>query len=301
MNYFALLKTTYQEWTRDRVPILASSLAFYTSFSLAPLLLVLVGLTGIFYGDAVARSQLVAQMSRELGPDIAQFLQDVLKNADNPEQGIVSSIVGVVTLIIGATSVFVQLQNALNQVWNIRVSGGFRHMLMKRLMSFGVVMTLGFLLLVSLVVTSLVSSIDSYLVERLPGGHYLVVLITWSIAFVISAMLFAIMFKYMPDATIAWRDVIVGALVTALLFNVGRLVLGLYLGNVGMATSYGAAGSFVVILLWVYYSTQIVMFGAEFTQVWARARGRRIEAEAGAEIVLDAERHDSGTETVRPT
>jgi membrane protein len=281
-KYINLLKTTFQEWNDDNVPRLAASLAYYTAFSLAPLLVIVISIIGFFFGEQAAQGQIVSQLGDELGTDIAAFVQQMIQNADEPSQGIFSSVISVVMLMVGATGVFMQLQSALNEIWEIEVEGGFGKMLKKRLSSFGMVMTLAFLLLVSLVISSFIASLDTFLTGILPGVQLLIHVITTLLSFGVSALLFGIIYKYMPDAQIEWGDVAVGAVVTALLFNIGRVALGFYLGNVGTASTYGAAGSFVVILLWVYYSTQILMFGAEFTQVYAREYGTRIRPEEDA-------------------
>lgn len=282
-KYLELLQTTFREWNDDNVPRLAASLAYYTAFSLAPLLIIVISIVGFFFGDEAARGQVVAELSAELGRENAAFIQEMIQNSDNEAQGIFSTTISLVMLIVGSTGVFMQLQNALNEVWDIQVEGGgIWMMLRKRLLSFGMIMSLGFLLLVSLIINSAIASLDDFLIGILPGYQLLAHLINFTIAFGVSTLLFAIIYKYMPDAKIEWRDVIIGAVVTAILFNIGRFVLGLYLGNVGATSTYGAAGSFVVILLWVYYSAQIVMFGAEFTYVYARRYGTRIVPEAGA-------------------
>jgi len=284
-KYLELLQITFKEWNEDNVPRLAASLAYYTALSLAPLLLVMLALLAFFFGDEAARGQIVDQFSGELGVESAEFIQELIQDSSDEEKGIFSTVISVVMLLAGATGVFMQLQSALNEVWDIEVkSGGIKDMIQKRVLSFGLIMTLAFLLLISLVINGVIASLDTFFIGILPGAQILGHLITTTISFGVSTLLFAIIYKYMPDATIHWRDVLVGAVVTSILFTVGRFALSLYLGNAGVASSYGAAGSFIVILLWVYYSAQIVMFGAEFTQVYARRYGSQIVPEEGAEF-----------------
>lgn len=285
MIYLNMLKKTFNEWTGDNVPRMAASLSFYTALSLAPLLVLIVSIVGIFFGDEAARGQVVSTLGNEIGYDTASFLEDIVENASNNSNGIISTVVSLVMVIIGATGVFMQLQYSLNQVWDIEVEdSGIITMLRKRLISFGMIITLGFLLLISLVIDAGVSSLDQYLSNVLPSTQIIIRALTVIFSFGISVFLFAFLYKYIPDAKIKWRDVTIGAVVTAILFSLGRFALSLYLGNVGLASTYGAAGSFIVILVWVYYSAQIVMFGAEFTQVYAREMGSSIVPDEGAQL-----------------
>lgn len=282
-KYFELLKITFKEWNDDQAPRLAASLAYYTALAIAPLIIVVIAILGFFFGDEAARGQIVAQFGNELGTETATFIEEMIQNADEPSEGIFSTVLSVIMLIVGATGVFMQLQSALNQIWDIKVEGGgIITMLRKRFLSFGMIMTLGFLLLISLIINGAIASVDEFLTGVIPAFQIIGHIVTLVISLGISTLLFAIIFKYMPDATIEWRDVMIGAFVTALLFTIGRFALGLYLGNVGTASTYGAAGSFVIMLLWVYYSAQILMFGAEFTQVYARKYGTKIVPEEGA-------------------
>ncbi|MGB7338870.1 MAG: YihY/virulence factor BrkB family protein [Phototrophicaceae bacterium] len=282
-KYLELLKITFKEWSEDDAPRLAASLSYYTAFSLAPLLLVILALLSFFFGDEAARGQIVAQFSNEIGVESAEFIQEMIQDSSEGDGGIISTIISVVMLLVGATGLFMQLQSALNEIWDIEVdSGGFISMIKKRAFSFGLLMTLAFLLLISLVINSVIASLDTYLTGVMPAFQFIVQLITLIVSFGISTALFAIIYKYMPDATIAWRDVMIGAAVTSALFTLGRFGLSLYIGTIGVSSSYGAAGSFLVILLWVYYSAQIMMFGAEFTQVYARRYGTQIIPEEGA-------------------
>lgn len=282
-KYLELLKITFKEWSEDDAPRLAASLSYYTAFSLAPLLLVILALLSFFFGDEAARGQIVAQFSNEIGVESAEFIQEMIQDSSEGDGGIISTIISVVMLLVGATGLFMQLQSALNEIWDIEVdSGGFISMIKKRAFSFGLLMTLAFLLLISLVINSVIASLDTYLTGVMPAFQFIVQIITLIVSFGISTALFAIIYKYMPDATIAWRDVMIGAAVTSALFTLGRFGLSLYIGTIGVSSSYGAAGSFLVILLWVYYSAQIMMFGAEFTQVYARRYGTQIIPEEGA-------------------
>lgn len=297
-KYFDLLKITFQEWNEDQAPRLAAALAYYTALSIAPLILVVIAILGFFFGDEAARGQIVGQFSNELGSEFATFIEDLIQNSDKPAEGLFSTILSLIMLIVGATGVLMQLQSALNQIWDIQVEGGLGQMVKKRFLSFGILMSLAFLLLISLVINGVIASLDQYLIGIMPALQILGHLITTLISLGVSTLLFAIIFKYMPDATIEWRDVMIGAFVTAILFTIGRFALGLYLGNVSTVSTYGAAGSFVIILLWVYYSAQILMFGAEFTQVYARRYGTRIVPEEGAQFVVQAPEEIASPEEV---
>jgi membrane protein len=281
---FDLLKQTFAEWRDDDVPVLAAALSYYTAFSIAPLLIVLIAVVGLFFGEEAARGQIVTQLTSELGRDNAEFIQEIVQNANQEgESGIVATIVGLVALLIGASGVFEQLHNTLNRVWGIvETPQGFGNLVRRRLLSFGMILVIGFLLLVSLVVSSVIASLDAFIVGIVPSVQLVMQLVSFVISFGIVTLLFAMIYKYLPDAEIAWRDVLVGAAFTSLLFNIGRWLLAIYLARTSTASSYGAAGSLAVLLLWVYYSAQIILFGAEFTQVYASKYGTLIASEVAA-------------------
>lgn len=272
-----LLKETVQEWQQDKASRLAAALAYYTVFSLAPLLVLVIAIAGSIFGTESARNQLTSQIQGLVGSSGAEVVTSALENASQPgaNQGVIASAISIALLIFGASGVFVQLQDSLNTIWNVepKPGQGIVYFIQKRLLSFSMILVIGFLLLVSLVVSTALAAFSGFLNQGLAG-------LSWLLNFVISigliTLLFAAIFKYLPDAKIGWKDVTVGAFITALLFNLGKYLLGLYLGNSSFASTYGAAGSLVVLLAWIYYSAQILFFGAEFTQVYARRFGSRI-------------------------
>ena len=280
---FRLLKEAVQEWQQDKASRLAAALAYYTVFSLAPLLILVVAIAGAVFGTDTARAELTAQIQGLVGQSGADVITDALENASEPgaNQGLMATIISIGVLIFGASGVFVELQNSLNTIWNVepKPGGGIKYMLQKRLLSFSMILVIGFLLLVSLVISTALSAIGGFLTEWAEG-------LSWILNTVISlsliTALFAAIFKYLPDAKIAWRDVGIGAFITALLFTLGKYLLGLYLGNASIGSTYGAAGSLVVLLFWIYYSAQILFFGAEFTQVYARRFGSQIVPDKNA-------------------
>lgn len=283
MNYLKalwdLLKQTFKEWNEDKVPRHAAALAFFTSLSLAPLLVVVVAIVGVIYGEQAAEGEIVRQFQSAIGQDAASVVQQLIENASQTGSTWISTLVSVVILLVGATGVFGQLQLTLNSIWGVDASEERKAIwafLRRRLLSFGMILVIGFLLLVSLVISAVISSLDVWLVGMVPNAAEIIQVANFVVSFAMTTLLFALIYKFLPDAYIEWRDVLVGAAVTALLFSLGRWVLGLYLGAGTVTSVYGAAGSFMVILLWVFYSAQIVLFGAEFTQIYARRYGSRL-------------------------
>ncbi|MFQ4136615.1 YihY/virulence factor BrkB family protein [Nodosilinea sp. PGN35] len=275
-----LLKQAFQAWSQDRASQLAAALAYYTLFSLAPLLILAIAIASLFFDNDAVRDQLMGQVEALMGSASADFVRTVLENANRPGEntGWVASAISVGLLLVGATGVLTQLQLALNTIWNLeaRPGVGILDQLRKRLLSLGMIIVIGFLLLVSLIATSVISGLSDYLQSLMPGLGALVQLFNIVVAFGLTTLLFAMMFKYLPDAIIAWRNVWFGAAATAVLFSVGKYLIGLYLGNSGFASSYGAAGSVVILLVWVFYSAQILFYGAELTQVYSRSFGSPI-------------------------
>lgn len=281
MNFktlFSLLKETFQEWQEDNASLLASSLAYYTIFSLAPLVVLVIAIVGAIFGEDAARGEIVSQIKGLVGIEGAKVIETAIANSAQPNQSRWASFISVVFLFFGASGVFGQLQDALNTIWNVKVKPGLNitNLIKKRILSFTAVIGIGFLLLVSLTINAAISALNHYLSGILPGGDFVWQVINFVISFAIVAFLFALMYKFLPDVHITWRDVSVGAIITAFLFTVGKALLGAYLGGGSFGTTYGAAGSLVVILLWVYYSAQILFFGAEFTQIYAKRYGSQI-------------------------
>ncbi len=286
----ALLKQTLKEFGEDKVTRLAAALAYYTIFSLTPLLILALAVAGALFDRATAQGQLLAQVRNLMGDTGAELIGQMLENASQPDAGGVAAIISVVTLVIGASAVFGQLQDALNTIWGVMARPGLNlgYMLRQRVLSFALVLGVGFLLMVSLIVTTLITAAQTMVFGSAEDAHILIQIFNNVVAVAVIALMFAVLFKYLPDVRIAWRDVWVGAIVTSLLFNVGKYLIGLYLGNSSAASVYGAAGSLVVLLLWIYYSGLILFFGAEFTQVYATRYGSYIEPTINA-IPLTAE------------
>lgn len=278
---FGLLKETFAEWKEDKSLKLGAALAYYTIFSLPPLLLIVIAVAGMVFGQQAVKGQIVAQFQQFVGKEHAQIIQTMVQHAALPKGGIIATVIGAVMLVLGATGVFGELQDSLNIIWKVKPKpdAGFKHVITTRLLSFSLILSIAFLLLVSLVVSAAVSAFGSLLNSLWSGPpimEYVVQVVNFILSFGIITLLFAMLFKILPDAEIAWSDVWLGAAVTALLFTIGKTVIGIYLGKSNMASAYGAAGSMIILLLWVYYSSQILFFGAEFTQVYANRYGTRI-------------------------
>lgn len=261
-----LLKQLWQEWQGSNVPVLAAALAYYTVFSLAPLLLIVVGVAGLVFDQATVRTTLLEQFTALLGQDGANLLGSMLEGANQQGSGLVTSLVGFVTLIFGATGVLAQLQQALNTIWKVKPLQGVGGLIKTRLLSFGLILAFGFLVIVLLVVNTAISALST----RLEVWGWVWQWLTTVVGFFAIAAIFAAIYKYLPDTPVAWRHVRLGAVITALLFMIGKSLIGLYLGRFGVSSGFGAAASLVVLLLWVFYSAQIVLTGAVFTHVWSQ-------------------------------
>lgn len=259
---------------------MAAALAYYTVFSLAPLLIIVIAIAGAVFGEKAAQGELVRQIQQVVGKNAAEFIQVAIENTSNfdPDQGIFPTLLNIGILLFGATIVFAQLQTSLNKIWEVKPKPGnsIKLFLRKRLLSFSMVLAVAFLLLVSLVVSAVLAIISNYFSDLIPGFAYLWEFINFLISFGLATLLFALVYKVLPDAKIAWQDVGVGAIITAVLFEVGKALLGFYLSQMGVGSTYGAAGSLVVILTWVFYSAQILFLGAEFTKVYAKSYGKKI-------------------------
>ena len=332
-NTFSLLKQTFQEWLQDKAPQLGAALAYYTVFSLAPLILVLLAIVGVIFRDdpAGAWHKITQQMSYFLDPNAIQVVQNIAQKASEPGKSTVATIIGIALALFGASGVFGQLQDALNTIWGVKArpaqgiwgflrarflsfamvatvigialalfgaSGVFGQLqdalntiwgvkakpaqgiwgfLRARFLSFAMVGGICFLLLVSLAIEALLKGFSHYVQSVLPGGIVIAVTVYLIFDFAVVVLLFAMIFKFLPDVQIQWRDVWIGAVITAVLFGIGKWLLGFYLGSGAAGSAYGAASSLITLLLWVYYSSQILLFGAEFTQVYAQQAGRELE------------------------
>jgi membrane protein len=276
-----LLKQTFNEWLQDKAPQLGAALAYYTVFSLAPLILVLLAIVGVIFRDdpAGAWDKITQQMSYFLDPSAVQVVQNIAEKASQPGKSTIATIIGVGLALFGASGVFGQLQDALNTIWSVKAkpSTGIWGFLRNRFLSFAMVGGICFLLLVSLAIEALLKGFSHYVQSVLPGGIVVAVGIYLIFDFAVVVLLFAMIFKFLPDVSIQWRDVWIGAVITAILFGIGKWLLGFYLGSGAAGSAYGAASSLITLLLWVYYSSQILLFGAEFTQVYAQQAGRELE------------------------
>ncbi len=274
-----LLKTTCVEWWNDDTFRLAASLAFYTIFSLAPVLLIVVGVASLFLARETATQKIVAEVQRMIGNNGAQAIKQVLDASSGFGKSISAITTGVVTFLLGASAVFAELQAALNKIWDVQTKakrGIILKLVFDRLRSFALALGVGFLLLVSLVISAALTALQDYLNNWMPGVPALWQASNIVVSFLVVGFLFAMIYKYLPDAKITWKNVWIGAAVTAALFTVGKYVISLYLGQTALGSAFGAAGSFAVLLIWIYYSALICFFGAEFTQVYARRQGDRI-------------------------
>ena len=283
-TFWQLLKETYAQWSAAKPFQLAAALAYYTLFSLAPLLLIAIAIAGLVFGRETTEHQILMTFQGLMGPQGAQAIQGLLHSASTPESGILSTVIGIVTLLIGAGGVVGQLQEALNTIWEVEAKpeSGVWSLLRTRFVSFAMVLGVGFLLLVSLLISAALSAMVQVMRGALPGGEVLWHGIEFVVSLGLITLLFALIYKVLPDVEIAWRDVGIGAAMTAVLFTVGKLLLGLYLGRKGITSPYGAAGSLVLVLLWVYYSGLIFFFGAAFTKVYAATYGAGVQPAAQA-------------------
>ena len=271
-----VLRKAANAWIDDHAQSMGAALSYYTVFSIAPLLLIAISVAGLVFGREAAQGAVVEQLQGLIGQNGAQAIQDLLKNVSRPSEGILATITGVVVLVIGATSVFGELQDDLNRIWQVPTRqkvAGWWAFLHARMLSMGMILAIGFLLLVSLAASAAFDAFASWSTSALADWEGLVHVVNFVLSFVLTTALFAMIYRFMPQATIEWRDVAIGALVTAFLFSVGKYLIGLYIGKSALASGFGAAGSLAVLLAWVYYSAQIFLFGAEFTWAYAHAFG----------------------------
>ena len=282
---WTLIKQSVTSWSDDYAPSMGAALAYYTMFSLAPLLLIVIAIAGLIYGEDAARGALFTQISGLVGPEGATAVQGLLKSVNKPGESIVATIVGIATLLLGATTVFGELQDALNRIWRAPAlvnQNGVWKLLRRRLLAFGMILTIGFLLIVSLVLSAVVALVGNILGSSFIGWEVLLHVINFLIGFGVTTVLFAMIYKIMPRVSIAWHDVWLGAAVTSLLFSIGKFAIGLYLGKSSIASGFGAAGSLAVLLVWIYYSTQVFLLGAEFTWVYSNRFGSRQAPDASS-------------------
>jgi membrane protein len=284
---FQLAKQTYNEWSADGGSTLGAALAYYSIFSLTPLLVIAAGVASLVYKEEAARGQIVHEVEKNIGHPAAQALQDMVMHANETGGSWLATLIGIGTMLIGASGAFVQLQNSLNIIWKVAPKPGrtIWNMVRERYLSFVVVALTAALLFLSLVVNAVLVALQEWLSGVLPPASVTL----WQgvyalISFAVITLLFALLYKLLPDVIVAWRDVWVGALVTALLFTLGKYVISLYLGRSSLGSAFGAAGSLVAILVWVYYSAQIVLFGAEFTRIYAECCGTHVRPASHAQF-----------------
>ncbi|MBV9274612.1 MAG: YihY/virulence factor BrkB family protein [Verrucomicrobia bacterium] len=289
---FKMLTATAKEWSNDKCPQLGAALAYYAVFSLAPLILLLLGLFGIIYGGSQeARAKVLEQISYFIDPSALQSVQEIADKVAQPKPGLWSAILGAFIALFGASGIFGQLQEALNTIWDVKPkpNQGVWAFFRSRFLSFAMVGGVCFLLLISLTLEGLLKGLHAYLQGVMPGGHYVGMTIFYVFDLAIIIFLFAMIFRFLPDAKIAWHDVWYGAALTAVLFVIGKFLLGLYLSSGAAGSAYGAASSLVTLLLWVFYSAQILLFGAVFTRIYADTRGSHIQPEEYAVRVKKTE------------
>ncbi len=291
-----VVKETYHDWSEDKASRLAAALAYYTAFSVAPLLLLSITIAGAIFGREAAQGQVFGQLEGMLGAQAAESVQTAIANSQSTSGLSISAIIGLLTLLWSASNVFAQLQEALNTIWEVAPDpkAGILATIKRRFFSMSMVLGIGFMLLVSLALSAGVAAVSGLFSSILPGGAFFAQLFSFVLSFAVTTALFAAIYKVLPDVTVAWSDVWVGAAVTALLFSVGKLLIGLYLGQASIGSTFGAAGSLLVFLVWVYYSAQILFFGAEFTQVYARRYGSRIMPAEGAVALTEEARANEG-------
>lgn len=281
-----LLRETFKQWQEDKASRIAAALAYYTVFSISPLLVIAIAIAGAFFGQQTAQDQIIDQLTDLVGKDGVKPILLALDNISQPEIRGIASLISIGVLLLGASGIFAQLQDALNTVWKVKPQPGqgVGIFIRKRISSFLMVLAIGFLLILSLILSAIVSALSKYRTDFLPGSAILWENLDFIVSLGLMTFLFCLMFKYVPDVKIAWKDVVVGSVITALLFLFGKFLLGVYISKGSLGSAYGAAGSLIVFLAWVYYSAQIVLLGAEFTQVYTRMYGSKVRARKYSQI-----------------
>ena len=280
---WALLEDSVKGYIEDDALSRGAAIAYYTIFSIAPMLVIIIAIVGLIYGPQAAHGAIKGELQGMMGADGAYAIQTMIASASNRHSGIVATLLGIGTLLVTASGVFGEMQIALNVIWNVRTKGRsstVSRLVRARAISLGLVAALGFMLVISLAVSTAVAALGFALQHMLPGIDLLIQLLNFLVSFAMITVLFAAIYKVLPDQSIEWYDVWVGALTTALLFTIGKTAIGLYIGSSQVASSYGAAGALVIVLLWIYYSAQIFLFGAEFTKAFAKRHGSHSEAGA---------------------
>lgn len=280
---WGLLKEAFAKWNADNVSRLSASIAYYTIFSAAPLLVIAIALAGSIFGETAAKGELVLHLRNLIGNEAAAAIQGMVDSAGQFQSGLVATAVGAFALIFGATGVFTEVQSALNTIWGIPEKGSWKSILKSRFLSFIMILAVGFLLLALLVATTALSLVSRFF-DFLPGFTVLVDMFNFLLTFAIITFLFAIIYKILPDVKMSWSDVWAGSAFTSLLFSIGKLLIGFYLGSGRMKSVYGAAGSIIILLFWFYFSAQVFLFGAEFTRVYSIYRSKEKRGEEGKDV-----------------
>ncbi len=289
MRIFSIAKEGFQAWQNDKATRLAAGIAYYTLFSLAPLFVLLLSIAGMIFGPDVARQEIYTEMQNIIGPTGTGAIRAILGSVEESQSSGFAALLSAAILLFGASGMMLALQDALNQIWNVEPlpGKGIKLLLQKRLLSFAMILAIGFLLIVSLVATAAVSFLTEFLVEQIPPLAVGLPFIDLLLSILLIAILFAILFKYLPDARMTWADAWAGAFITSTLFTIGKLILGWYLGQRDFASAYGVAGSVILLLFWVYYSAQIFLYGAECTAVYAKRYGTPIEPASYAQYASE--------------
>jgi membrane protein len=284
-DLLSILKTTFAAWNKHEAPRLGAALAFYTILSLSPLVIIVVALAGVIFSRSTAQAHILSQVQGMIGVEGGKAMESMLANAQKPAAGILGTIVGLLSLLFGASGVFTELRSALNLIWEVNPenTSGVVALLRERFFSFGMVLSIGFLLLVSLVVSTILAAVGKFFGGLLPIPSPVLAVLNFLLSYIGVAVLFGLIFRFVPEAKVRWVNVWLGALATALFFTIGKTVIGLYLGKSSLGSAYGAAGSVIVVIVWVYYSAQIFFFGAEFTHAYSEHRSA--PAPGGSEAV----------------
>ena len=278
---WSLIKAAFSSWLDDYAPSMGAALAYYTMFSIAPLLLIVISTAGLVFGEEAVRGEVFGQLQGLMGDRGAEAVQGLLESVRKPEEGIAGTVIGTVLLLVGATTVFGELQDAFDRIWRTPgrdKDGGLWRLIRSRLLSFGIILGIGFLMMVSLVFSAAMAALGKWWGPYFASLEILATTLNFLFSFASTIVMFAMLYKFMPRVKIHWQDVWAGAAVTALLFTVGKLLIGIYIGKSAISSGFGAAGSLVVVLVWVYYSAQIFLLGAEFTWIYARTHGSRKES-----------------------
>lgn len=295
-DIWTLIKDTFSEWSEDKAPRLSAALAYYTAFSLAPILVIVIAIVGLVLDRGTVQESVIQQVGGLAGSGGADLIRTMLEASQDFGSNLMAMIIGIAALIFGATGVFGALQDALNTMWEVapKPKQGILGFIKSRFFSFAMVIVVGFLLLVSLVISAALVALNEWSLALLPGFEVVFQILNVITSFLVITLLFALLFKYVPDAEIKWRDVWLGAVITALLFSIGKQAIGLYLGNSDPGSKFGGAGALIIILLWVYYSAMILFLGAEFTQVYANTFGSKVVPAEGAVRLTEERRTQQG-------